>query len=337
MMIQQAPVQVMQARSGLQPGTLGSGVMGQPMPQYIGQQQFQVQSQLQPQKPVHAQIQPAQAQPQLQGAQAQQMQRQQSQHIPGQAPGQQQVPAETPRQVIGHNTPNMAPIKIRQASSPISPQTKSTVSISAIDPAMLSSNPGVMSSRGAVVLPGVNGGLPVTTVHSGMPVTTVSSGMPVGVPAVLVQQVQGLEQRVRELEQVVEQKDQQILELQAALSAKSEKKTKASPKKAAMGTGFQKLLDSKPEVPYTATDPNDPVDVRLEEFYNSIGSAVQFRRINHGFYRFGETIVELTIINHKLMARTEDGWNRSKFGPIEKFLMYYEAIEREKAGIAAEA
>ena len=28
---------------------------------------------------------------------------------------------------------------------------------------------------------------------------------------------------------------------------------------------------------------------------------------------------------------TEDGWNRSKFGPIEKFLMYYENIEREKA------
>ena len=73
-------------------------------------------------------------------------------------------------------------------------------------------------------------------------------------------------------------------------------------------------------------------------------------RINRGFYRFGETILELNIINHKLMARTEagrlcgvqerqrdslvgclasdekrqDGWNRSKFGPIEKFLMYYE-------------
>ena len=28
-------------------------------------------------------------------------------------------------------------------------------------------------------------------------------------------------------------------------------------------------------------------------------------RINRGFYRFGETILELNIINHKLMARTE--------------------------------
>ena len=27
---------------------------------------------------------------------------------------------------------------------------------------------------------------------------------------------------------------------------------------------------------------------------------------------------------------SQDGWNRSKFGPIEKFIMYYENIEREK-------
>ena len=29
-------------------------------------------------------------------------------------------------------------------------------------------------------------------------------------------------------------------------------------------------------------------------------------RINRGFYRFGETIAELNIVNHKLMARTEE-------------------------------
>lgn len=87
---------------------------------------------------------------------------------------------------------------------------------------------------------------------------------------------------------------------------------------------------------YQVTDPNDSVDARLEEFYNSTGSAIPFVRINKGFYRFGETIVELRIINHKLMAQTEDGWNRGKFGPIEKFLMYYENIEREKAGIDVE-
>lgn len=159
-------------------------------------------------------------------------------------------------------------------------------------------------------------------------------------------QQQQLEQRVRELEQLVEQKDKLIEELQAALAKAGvkpgsatvgERQQKAkSPTKMAT-SGFQKLTGSKPTVRYNVYDPNDPVDVRLEEFYNSTGSAVQFRRINHGFYRFGETIVELNIINHKLMARTEDGWNRNKFGPIEKFLMYYENIEREKAGIMPEA
>lgn len=153
-----------------------------------------------------------------------------------------------------------------------------------------------------------------------------------------------MEQRVRELEQIVEQKDEQIRELQAALAksgvkpvATDRQRIRASPSKNAAASGFQKLTGSKPQVRYTVADQNDPVDVRLEEFYNSTGSAVQFRRINHGFYRFGETIVELNIINHKLMARTEDGWNRGKFGPIEKFLMYYENIEREKAGIIPEA
>ena len=29
------------------------------------------------------------------------------------------------------------------------------------------------------------------------------------------------------------------------------------------------------------------------------------KRINRGFYRFGDTITELDIVNHKLMARTE--------------------------------
>lgn len=162
----------------------------------------------------------------------------------------------------------------------------------------------------------------------------------------VTQEQQQLELRVQELEQIVEQKDKLIEELQAALAkagvkpgsatiSERQQKTK-SPSKMAT-SGFQKLTGSKPSVRYTVFDPNDPVDVRLEEFYNSTGSAVQFRRINHGFYRFGETIVELNIINHKLMARTEDGWNRNKFGPIEKFLMYYENIEREKMGIMPEA
>jgi len=159
---------------------------------------------------------------------------------------------------------------------------------------------------------------------------------------------QALDQRVRELEQLLGQKDAQIKELQEALSKAGEK---AGPGRSSTGgvgaasqpkvrspgrngsSGFRKLSGAKPNTQYTAADQDCRIDVCLEEWYNTSGSAVPFRRINRGFYRFGDTIVELDIINQKLMARTEDGWNRGKFGPIEKFMMYYENIEREKAGI----
>lgn len=190
---------------------------------------------------------------------------------------------------------------------------------------------------------------PGTTITSGvLPGTTIMQGGSLGAVSMLggqpmtmqtLQQQQGLEARVRELEAIVEHKDEQIKELQALLTKAGVKQARGvkTVSKTVGASGFQKITGSKPQVRYTVADPNDPVDIRLEEFYNGTGSAVQFRRINHGFYRFGETIVELSIINHKLMARTEDGWNRNKFGPVEKFLMYYENIEREKAGIIPEA
>eukprot|EP00930_Biecheleria_cincta_P025407 TRINITY_DN18099_c0_g1_i1.p1 TRINITY_DN18099_c0_g1~~TRINITY_DN18099_c0_g1_i1.p1 ORF type:complete len:278 (-),score=51.73 TRINITY_DN18099_c0_g1_i1:61-894(-) len=152
---------------------------------------------------------------------------------------------------------------------------------------------------------------------------------------------QELEQKLAELEALVSRKDQEIKELHSMLAKAGLKPPSPSDKKARQrdrvaAGGFRKVAESEPAVPYEAVDQDDPIDMRLQEFYNSTGSAVSFRRINRGFYRFGETIVELSIINHKLMARTEDGWNRSKFGPVEKFLMYYENIEREKAGVAPE-
>lgn len=155
---------------------------------------------------------------------------------------------------------------------------------------------------------------------------------------------QVLEQRVRELESLLLQKEKTIQELQGALQSRGRvgsfgkdgnKGASRSPGRSG-NSGFRKVNDAKPVIRYSASDQDDPIDVRLEEFYNSTGSAIQFRRINRGFYRFGDSIVELDIINHKLMARTEDGWNRGKFGPVEKFLMYYENIEREKAGILPE-
>ncbi|CAD7936156.1 unnamed protein product [Amoebophrya sp. A120] len=97
----------------------------------------------------------------------------------------------------------------------------------------------------------------------------------------------------------------------------------------------QLYASTRPAVPYTPWDLRDPVDNRLAEFYNSTGSAVPFHRINKGFYRYGETVVELDIINHKLMAKTEDGWNRGKWGAIEKFMSAYEPMERERMGLDA--
>jgi len=148
---------------------------------------------------------------------------------------------------------------------------------------------------------------------------------------------QALEQRVRELESQLAAKEKTIQELQGSMPSGRNTTNKGSNRSARSpgrgGSGFRKVSESRPVIRYIASDQDDPIDVRLEEFYNSTGSAIQFRRINRGFYRFGDSIVELDIINHKLMARTEDGWNRGKFGPIEKFLMYYENIEREKAGI----
>eukprot|EP00429_Kryptoperidinium_foliaceum_P114667 CAMPEP_0176300408 /NCGR_PEP_ID=MMETSP0121_2-20121125/60307_1 /TAXON_ID=160619 /ORGANISM="Kryptoperidinium foliaceum, Strain CCMP 1326" /LENGTH=431 /DNA_ID=CAMNT_0017641797 /DNA_START=47 /DNA_END=1338 /DNA_ORIENTATION=- len=151
---------------------------------------------------------------------------------------------------------------------------------------------------------------------------------------------QQLEQRVADLEARLAQKDQEVKELRQKL-AKAEGRpagpTSPKRKSVAAAAGFRKLTGAMPASRYTAVDRRDPVDVQLEEFYNGTGSAVPFRRINRGFYRFGETIVELSIVNNKLMARTEDGWNRGHVGPIEKFLGQYENLEREKAGLEPEA
>ena len=75
-----------------------------------------------------------------------------------------------------------------------------------------------------------------------------------------------------------------------------------------------------------------PIDVRLKEFYNASNSLIPFKRMNKDFYRFGAT-VEPRIINHKLMAQAEHGWNRGKFGTVEKFLVHHEPMQRQRAGL----
>lgn len=140
------------------------------------------------------------------------------------------------------------------------------------------------------------------------------------------------------MESAVGQKDAIIKDLLQVLAANGlkppatvdERKVKGTSKP---GSGFRRLLDSEPVNRYFAVDPEDEIDVRLEEFYNTTGSAIPFRRINTGFYKFGSTTVQLDVIARKLMAKTEDGWNRGKFGPIDRFLQHYENLERSRAGI----
>jgi len=186
-----------------------------------------------------------------------------------------------------------------------------------------------MAPQAAQMAPKPSGGSPMGAVRPAM-------------GSVAMTREQALDKEVSELRSLISQRDDQIKDLQQKLGkyegkgsyggAPSAAKAKVEAR-GAVCSGFRKLTGSVPSSKYEAVDQNDPVDVRLEEFYNSTGSAVPFQRINRGFYRFGGTIAELDIINHKLMARTEDGWNRGKFGPIDKFVGYYENIERDRAGI----
>eukprot|EP00397_Hematodinium_sp_SG-2012_P053935 GEMP01064712.1.p1 GENE.GEMP01064712.1~~GEMP01064712.1.p1 ORF type:complete len:347 (+),score=104.79 GEMP01064712.1:96-1136(+) len=150
-----------------------------------------------------------------------------------------------------------------------------------------------------------------------------------------------LEKRVHDLELQLRHKDAIIQNLQSELK-KSGVNMKVISQKSKPSTGSPtskpqaNVIDAKPLVPYTAVNRNDNIDVRLEEFYNSTNSAIQFERINRGWYKFGKTLVELELINHKLMAKTDEGWNRGKHGDVEKFLVTFEPIEREAAGIPFE-
>jgi len=156
-----------------------------------------------------------------------------------------------------------------------------------------------------------------------------------------------LEKKVADLEQQLRQKSGVIHSLQAELKktagkgAVCQKNMVRNPNLSGRnGLGSRESRETgesheqlKPVIPYTALARTDPIDVRLEEFYNNTNSAVPFQRINKGWYKFGKTQVELEIINHKLMAKTDEGWNRGKYGDIEKFVITFEPIERERAGV----
>mmetsp|Transcript_21078 Transcript_21078/g.60949 ORF Transcript_21078/g.60949 Transcript_21078/m.60949 type:complete len:268 (+) Transcript_21078:50-853(+) len=188
--------------------------------------------------------------------------------------------------------------------------------------------------------------MPSSRQHSAVPPpVTTASGVIGGMTRVMSQRTvklvpvgpatareQALENQVAELQAQMRQKDEELAELRSMLSpqlrrslgARSRSFSPRSP------SSFSRLSGGPPAQPYAAVDPADPVDVRLEEIYNRSGASLPFKRINKGFYRFGDTLVELDIINSKLMARTEDGWNRGKFGMIEKLISHYDRLERER-------
>lgn len=72
---------------------------------------------------------------------------------------------------------------------------------------------------------------------------------------------------------------------------------------------------------------NDEVDVLLRSMLADVGSDMQLKRMNKGWYQFGlGRSVEVSIVNGKLKARVEasgpgdEGWNRGKLGDMEKFI-----------------
>jgi len=138
-----------------------------------------------------------------------------------------------------------------------------------------------------------------------------------------------LERMVAELQAQVKQRDEELAEIRGRMT-QIERSVRPGARARSLSGGRSNLhrVGSTPEppAPYVADD-TDPVDLRLEDFYNQTDCRVLFKRINRGFYRFGSTLVELDIVNNKLMARTEDGWNRGKHGPIEKFVRHYEGQE----------
>lgn len=112
--------------------------------------------------------------------------------------------------------------------------------------------------------------------------------------------------------------EQQLQEVRAALAAKTahvkrleaaSKTGPAMPKGATMRPPKEQLLApvekrpvaaepmnmssgaKEPQIPYTVVAPTDPIDVQLEATYNQTSCTIQFKRINKGFYLFGETKV----------------------------------------------
>lgn len=151
--------------------------------------------------------------------------------------------------------------------------------------------------------------------------------------------IRRLEQQLQEVRQALAAKTAYVKRLEGtpvpsrvARTAAAPKEVFAAPERRPVPTEAMNLSVQgiEPPIPYHAFAMTDPIDVQLESTYNQTACTIPFKRINKGFYHFGSTKVEMEMVNHKLMARTEDGWNRGKFGPIERFMQYFEPMEVKK-------
>jgi hypothetical protein len=150
--------------------------------------------------------------------------------------------------------------------------------------------------------------------------------------------VRRLEQQLQEVRAALAAKTAYVKRLEGApaprpmRAAAAPKEVFAAPERRPVPTEAMNLSVGgiEPPIPYHSVAPTDPIDVQLESTYNQTACTIPFKRINKGFYHFGSTKVEMEMVNHKLMARTEDGWNRGKFGPIERFMQYFEPMEVKK-------
>lgn len=157
----------------------------------------------------------------------------------------------------------------------------------------------------------------------------------------------------RQNDQVAAQYDRQIKEVRDALVAKTQQ---AARLEARARSGVPMALEDepkrralpapRPQVPRKSgpvfapamgvpSAPHMPVkgceiDQKLADIYNQTASSIPFKRINKGCYLFGTLQVDVQIINHKLMVRSDDGWNRGNFGPVEKFIHANEHSELTK-------
>jgi len=145
--------------------------------------------------------------------------------------------------------------------------------------------------------------------------------------------------KIDALQESIVRKDQQIRDLQATV-ARRQRTLTSSLESAVMknrsfgrGSDYGPLFEGQPASAYRCVAQDDPVDLHMQEFYNSTSSCVPLKRINAGLYKFGKKQVSIKLTGSKLLACTEDDWNNGKYGSMMKFIASFENSERDRMGV----